>query len=45
MISVTGSSGLASQLFTNIDKEIPPGPPDIPKLIAIANQNGVKIAA
>lgn len=45
MISVTGQSSLASQLFTNIDKEIPPGPPDIPKLIVVAQENGVTIAA
>ena len=44
MISVTGQGGLASQLFTDIDKEIPPGPPDIPKLIAVARQNGVTVA-
>jgi quercetin dioxygenase-like cupin family protein len=44
MISVTGANGRASQLFTNIDKEIAPGPPDIPKLIAVARQNGVKVA-
>lgn len=44
MISVTGQTGLASRLFTNIDKEIPPGPPDIPKLIMVAQQNGVTIA-
>ena len=44
MISVTGASSRASQLFTDIDKEIPPGPPDIPKLIAVAQQNGVNVA-
>ena len=43
MISVTGKSGLASQLFANIDREIPPGPPDIPKLMAVAEKNGVTI--
>ena len=43
MISVTGQGGLASQLFTDIDKEIPPGPPDIAKLIVVAQQNGVTV--
>ena len=43
MISVTGKSGLASQLFANIDREIPPAPPDIPKLMAVAEKNGVTI--
>lgn len=45
MISVTGQSGLASQLFTSIDREIPPGPPDVEKLVVVAGQNGVTIAA
>jgi quercetin dioxygenase-like cupin family protein len=44
MISVTDARSRASQLFTNIDKEIAPGPPDVPKLIAVAHQNGVKVA-
>jgi quercetin dioxygenase-like cupin family protein len=43
MISVTGKNGRASRLFGNIDQEIPPGAPDIPKLIAVAKQNGVTI--
>jgi mannose-6-phosphate isomerase-like protein (cupin superfamily) len=44
MVSVTGQTGLASQLFTSIDREIPPGPPDIPRLIEVASQNGVSVA-
>ncbi len=44
MISMTSRGGNASGLFTDIDKEIPPGPPDIPKLIAIAARNKVAIA-
>ena len=44
MISVTGQSGLASQLFTDIDREIPPGPPDIAKLIEVGQRNGVTLA-
>ncbi|MBC7715656.1 MAG: cupin domain-containing protein [Pseudorhodobacter sp.] len=44
MISVTGQSGLASQLFTEIDREIPPGPPDIAKLTEVARRNGVTVA-
>ena len=43
MISVTGQSSLATQLFTDIDKEIPPGPPDIAKLIEVAKRNGVTV--
>ena len=44
MISVTGANSRAAQLFTEIDQEIPPGPPDIPKLIAVATHSGVKVA-
>ena len=44
MISVTGQSGRATQLFTAIDQEIPAGSPDIPKLIAVAKECGVTFA-
>lgn len=44
MISVTGQTGHASRLFTTIDQEIPAGPPDIPKLIAVAKKCGVTVA-
>jgi len=44
MISVTGQSGHATRLFTTIDQEIPAGPPDIPKLIAVAERCGVTVA-
>ena len=44
MLSVTGETGHATQLFTTIDQEIPAGPPDIPNLIAIAERWGVTIA-
>lgn len=42
MLSVTGA-GNASQLFTEIDREVPPGPPDLAKLIVVANRTGVKV--
>ena len=44
-VEITGQGGSASKLFTNIDKEIPPGPPDIPKLIDVLKQCGVSVAA
>ena len=44
MISITDARSRASQLFTNLDKEIPAGPPDLPRLIAVAQQNGVNVA-
>lgn len=44
MISMTSHNGRASKLFADIDKEIPPGPPDLAKLLAIADRNGVSVA-
>lgn len=41
MISVAGQTSRAAHLFTTIDREVPMGPPDIPKLIAIAEKCGV----
>ncbi|MCF8200080.1 MAG: cupin domain-containing protein [Sulfuritalea sp.] len=45
MIEISGPGGSASKMFANIDKEILPGPPDIPKLIGILQQHGVSVAA
>ncbi|CAG9184889.1 hypothetical protein LMG23992_05361 [Cupriavidus laharis] len=45
MISVTSQGGRASRLFTRIDEEIPPGPPDLEKLLAVAQECGVTVAA
>ena len=44
MISVTGQTSHAAHLFATIDREIPAGPPDIPKLIAVAEKYGVTVA-
>jgi len=44
MISVTSQNGRAAHLFTTIDQEIPVGPPDVPKLIAVAERYGVAVA-
>ena len=44
MISVTGQTSRAAHLFTTIDQEIPVGPLDTPKLIAVAEKCGVTIA-
>lgn len=45
MLELTGQGGSATQMFTAIDKEIPPGPPDIPKVLEVLKQNGVTVAA
>ena len=43
MLEITGAGALAAQMFTAIDKEIPPGPPDIPKLLDVLTRNGVTV--
>ena len=45
MLEFTGPGGFASQMFTALSKEIPPGPPDIPKVLEVLQQNGVTVAA
>jgi quercetin dioxygenase-like cupin family protein len=44
MLEITGQGGSAAKMFTNVDQEVPPGPPDVPKLIEILNRNGVTVA-
>ena len=43
MISVTSHGGNASHLFSRIDETVPPGPPDLEKLHAVAQECGVTI--
>ena len=43
MISMTSHNGQASRLFADIDKEVPPGAPDLAKLLAAAQRNGVNV--
>lgn len=45
MISIAGREGNASRLFAAIDRDIPVGEPDVAKLIAIAGECGVCVAA
>jgi quercetin dioxygenase-like cupin family protein len=44
MLEITGAGALAAQMFTAVDKEIPSGPPDIPKLLDVLQRNGVTVA-
>ena len=44
MLEITGAGALAAQMLTAIDKEIPHGPPDIPKLLDVLKCNGVTVA-
>jgi quercetin dioxygenase-like cupin family protein len=45
MLELTGQGGFATQMFTAISKEIPPGPPDIPKVLEVVQQYGVTVTA
>ena len=40
MLSVTSRKG-ASEVFAALDREIPPGPPDVAKIIDVISANGV----
>jgi quercetin dioxygenase-like cupin family protein len=43
MLEVTGMGSKAIQMFTALDREIPPGPPDVPRLVQVAGEYGVKL--
>jgi mannose-6-phosphate isomerase-like protein (cupin superfamily) len=43
MLEITGAGALAAQIITAIDKEVPPGPPDIPKPLDVLTRNGVTV--
>ena len=44
MLEVTGQGATAAQMFGAVDAQIPPGPPDIPKLLGVLSRNGVTVA-
>jgi quercetin dioxygenase-like cupin family protein len=43
MLEVTGTGSRAAQFFTAIDAQVPPGPPDIEKIVRVSVENGVTI--
>ena len=43
MLEITGVGSLATQLFRAVDSEIPPGRPDIEKIVDVLAENGVTI--
>lgn len=45
MLEFTGQGGFATQMFTAVNDEISPGPPDIPKVLEILKNNGVTVEA
>jgi quercetin dioxygenase-like cupin family protein len=44
MLELTGEGGSATQMFTAVSKEIPPGPPDVSKVAEVLKRNGVIVA-
>ena len=43
MFEITGQGGNATRMFARISRETPPGPPDVPTLTALLQQNGVTL--
>jgi quercetin dioxygenase-like cupin family protein len=41
MLEITGAGSKAIQMFSALDREIPPGPPDIPKVVQVAGKYGL----
>lgn len=42
MLEITGAGSQAIPMFTALDREIPPGPPDVPKVVEVAGAYGVE---
>ena len=43
MFEMTGQGGNATRMFAQVDREVPPGPPDVPAVTALLRQNGVTL--
>lgn len=43
MLEVTGERSQAAAMFTAVDREIPPGPLDVPKVVQVLAEHGVKV--
>lgn len=44
MLEVAGQGAQATSMFTQLDRDIPPGPPDLPKVVGILRDHGVAVA-
>ncbi|AZB73753.2 cupin domain-containing protein [Synechococcus elongatus] len=42
ILEVTGASSRAVQMFSALNREVVPGPPDVPEVIRVANKYGVR---
>lgn len=43
MLEFTGTGTRSAEMFTEVDREIPVGPPDVPRLLAVLARNGVQV--
>lgn len=43
MLEITGKQSNAVPMFTALDREIPPGPPDVAKVIQVLGEHGVNV--
>ncbi|NYT78055.1 cupin domain-containing protein [Alcaligenaceae bacterium] len=43
VLEMTEKRSHAVEMFTALDREIAPGPPDVPKLIKVLSENGVNV--
>jgi quercetin dioxygenase-like cupin family protein len=43
LFEITGQGGNATRMFARVSREVPPGPPDVPALTSLLQQNGVTL--
>jgi quercetin dioxygenase-like cupin family protein len=43
MLEITGQGARAARMFTAVDREVPPGPPDVAKVLEVLGRNGVTV--
>ena len=43
LFEITGQGGNATRMFDRVSREVPPGPPDVPALTSLLQQNGVTL--
>jgi quercetin dioxygenase-like cupin family protein len=45
MLEIAGAGGNATAMFADLAREVPPGPPDVPRVIDLLQRHGVAVAA
>ena len=45
MLEITAGPSKAVEMFTALDRAFPPGPPDVPALVRVLGDYGVKVGA